>query len=76
MIKSQTKAKATHLKASKTWSPTAQHDKAREASPQEEAKEWLNTTSQTSKPNQSTKSIGVLKSKLVPPERGKWLNTN
>jgi hypothetical protein len=51
----------------------AQHDQEREASPLEEAKEGLNTTSHMSKPNQSTKSAIVLKSKLVPPERGKRL---
>jgi hypothetical protein len=64
---------------SKAWSPkkwaTAQHDQAREASTQKEAKEGLNTTCQTSKPSRSTKLAGVLQSKLVPPKRGKWLNT-
>jgi hypothetical protein len=45
---------------SKVWSTkkwaTTQHDQAKEASPQEEAKEGLNTTSQQSKPHRSTKS--------------------
>jgi hypothetical protein len=67
------------FKASKAWSPkiwaTTQHDQAEKASPQEEAKAGLNTTSQQTKPNFSTKSARLLKSKLVPPERDKWLNT-
>jgi hypothetical protein len=67
------------FRARKAWSPkkwaTAQHNQAREASPQEEVKEGLNTTSQTSKPSRSTISARLLKTKLVPLERGKWLNT-
>jgi hypothetical protein len=45
------------------------------ASPQEEAEEGLNTTSQQSKTHWSTKSAQKLKSKLVSLERCKWLNT-
>jgi hypothetical protein len=67
MTKSQTKAKIGHLEQVKKWA-TTQHDQAREARHQE-AKEGLNTTSQTSK------LARVLKSKLVSPERGKRLNT-
>jgi hypothetical protein len=57
----------------KKWA-TTQHDQAREVSPQEEAKEGLNTTSQTSESNQSLKSLGVTKSKLVPLDKGERLN--
>jgi hypothetical protein len=73
MTKSQTKAKIGHLEQVKKWAMT-QHEQARDARHQE-AKEGLNTTSQTSKSNRSLKLARVLKSKLVSPERGKRLNT-
>jgi hypothetical protein len=41
------------------------------ASPQYEAEKGLNTTSKKSKPNRSKEPAKKLKSKLVPPERGK-----
>jgi hypothetical protein len=49
--------------------------KQKTTNPQEEAKVSLNTNSQQTKPYQSTKSTQKLKSKLVPLERGKWINT-
>jgi hypothetical protein len=49
--------------------------KQKMASPQEEAKAARNTTSQQIRPHRSTKSAQKLKAKLVPLERGKWLNT-
>jgi hypothetical protein len=48
--------------------------KQKMASPQEEAKIGLNTTSQQSKTHWSTKLAQKIKAKLVPPEREKWLN--
>jgi hypothetical protein len=49
--------------------------KKKMASPQEEAESGLNATSQKSGPNLSKNTATKLKSKLVPLERGKWLNT-
>jgi hypothetical protein len=49
--------------------------KQKTASPQDETKVGFNTSSQQTKPDHSTKSAQKLKSKLVPLERGKWLNT-
>jgi hypothetical protein len=45
------------------------------ASPQEETKSGLNTTSQQIRPHRSTKSAQKMKAKLAPQERGKQLNT-
>jgi hypothetical protein len=45
------------------------------ASPQEEADEGLNTTSQRSKTHWITKLAQTVKLKLFSPERGKLLNT-
>jgi hypothetical protein len=46
------------------------------ASPQEKSNAGLNTTNQQIRPHQSIKSAQELKSKLVPLERGKRLNTS
>jgi hypothetical protein len=59
------KSQNRSLRANKAWSQkkwaTTQHDQAKELSPQEEAKEGLNTTSHQSKPHQSIKSAQKMK---------------